>query len=166
MKNDLNSSKVELKSAIQATQKDLNASKTELKSAIEATQRDLNASKTELKSAIQATQKDLRESKTELKAAIQATQNDLRETKKDLQTQIHVLDFKTEGLRNDFSDLRAETGLKLDTIIIAIDGISRKITDGQTELHAMNSALYRHEDMLENHEARIGVLESGGKESK
>jgi hypothetical protein len=62
---------------------------------------------------------------------------------------------------NKLSIFKEDTGQKLDTIINSIDGLAGLITDGRTEQAAMHSALYRHEDMFEKHEVRLGVLEKG-----
>jgi chromosome segregation ATPase len=128
-----------------------------------ATKKDLHAVRDEFKIALE-------ETKTELHSAIQKTKKELEtaihDVKTDLQTQINVLDLKTDRLDDKLSDFKVETGEKLDTIITAVDGLTRLVTDGQTELRAMNAALYRHEDMLSDHETRINVLETGVKESK
>jgi len=132
-----------------------------------ATKKDLKTTKNELETALKTTKNELetalKTTKNELKTALKTTKNELetalKTTKKDLEGRIDVVDWKIGQVENKLSDFKDETGQKLDTIITAVDGLARLITDGQTEKAAMNSALYRHEDMLENHEIRIDILE-------
>ena len=111
-----------------------------------------------------ATKKDIKTTQAGLETALKKTKTELesaiKETKKDLQGQINVLNWKTDQLDDKLSNFRNETGEKLDTIITAVDGLAKLITDGQTEKVAVNSALYRLEDRAENHEKRIGILET------
>jgi len=133
-----------------------------------ATKKDLQATQAGLEKALKETRTDLetaiKETRTDLETAIKETKTELQsaiiETKNDLQGQINVLNWKTDQLDDKLSNFRNETGEKLDTIITAVDGLAKLITDGQTEKVAVNSALYRLEDRAENHERRIGILET------
>jgi archaellum component FlaC len=101
-----------------------------------------------------ATKNDLKMLKNELETTISKTKNELEK-------RIDVVEWKTDQVDNKLSIFKEDTGQKLDTIINSIDGLARLITDVKTEQTAFHSAMYRHEDVLENHEVRLGVLEKG-----
>jgi gas vesicle protein len=164
-KKDLKTTQAGLETALKKTKTELESAikknRTELESVIKETKTDLESSiqknRTELESVIKDT-------KTGLETAIKETRIDLEsaihETKKELQGQINVVNWRMDRIDERLSNFQNESGQKLDTIITAVDGLAKLITDGQTEKVAVNSALYRLEDRAENHEKRIGILET------
>jgi chromosome segregation ATPase len=155
-----------------ATKKDLQATKAGLETALKKTKTELESAikknRTELESAIKKNRTELesaiKKNRTELESVIKETKVDLEsaihETKKELQGQINVVNWRMDRIDERLSNFQNESGQKLDTIITAVDGLAKLITDGQTEKVAVNSALYRLEDRAENHEKRIGILET------
>ena len=60
---------------------------------------------------------------------------------------------------NDLNEFKDETRQHHNTVLNAIDGLARLITDGRTEKAAVDHALIRPDHALADHETRIGALE-------
>jgi archaellum component FlaC len=108
---------------------------------------------------------DLNEVKADLnevKADLNGVKTDLTEVKADLKNvKKEIEHLASQAARNqiDFIEYKEENSQKLDTILISIDGLAKLVTNGQVEKAATESALRRHDNLLEDHETRIGILE-------
>lgn len=114
------------------------------------------ATKSDIQNAIEVSEKKLHNKiasvKTDLNAKIDLVRTDL---KKD----IALVASEVVRLSTDLNDFKQETRQQHHTVLNAIDGLTRLITDNQTEKVAVDHALRRHDVKLENHESRIEVLE-------
>lgn len=71
------------------------------------------------------------------------------------------LRWESSEIRKDLSDFKEQTNEKLDTLLSAIDGLAKLITNGQVEVEkaASEATFQRHERWLEDHNIRIEHLE-------
>ena len=56
-------------------------------------------------------------------------------------------------------ETKEDADRKFDILLTAIDGLTKKVTDFQTEIRSSERTFQRHEEKLENHEKRIDSLE-------
>ena len=134
-----------------ATKKDLEITKNELNKAIDEVKADLN----EVKADLNEVKADL----NEVKADINSVKGELQNVKNELKLDIEHLSIQVARNQVDFHEYKEENRQKLDTVLSSIDGLARLITNGQVEKAATESALRRHDNLLIDHETRIGVLE-------
>jgi phage shock protein A len=78
-----------------------------------------------------------------------------------LEVKIDATEWRTIQLEDRVSNFQEETRQNFNKVISAMDGLASRFTDANIEKASFNSALYRHEDKLDNHEARISALENG-----
>lgn len=66
------------------------------------------------------------------------------------------------NIREDMKllETKADADKKFHLLMAAIDGLAKKIDSYQTEKSAVNHALTRHENKLDNHEERLKKLET------
>ena len=130
-----------------ASKKDLELVEVELHGAIDEVKADV----AELKGDVSELKIDV----TELKQDVGVLKQDMKGVKKD----IAILTVQTSQNTADLLEFKEQNNRQMDTVITAIDGLAKLITNGQVEKTAAESALRRHDNRLEDHETRIGVLE-------
>ena len=116
-----------------------------------ATKKDLEITKNELNKAIIGVKSDLNGVKTDL-SEVKA---DLKNVKKGVE---HLIIQKVRNQDEHFQ-MKEQSRQQFDTLLSAIDGLAKLITNGQVEKAATESALRRHDGRLADHEIRVGVLE-------
>jgi len=132
------------------------ATKADLKKTGDALHSKIDSVKTELHSKIDSV-------KTELHSKIDSVKIELRteiaSVNNNLQKDIERVAIQVVQVSNDLHEFKQETREQHNTVMNAIDGLARLVTNGQTERAAVDHALRRHDHTLENHESRIQVLE-------
>jgi soluble cytochrome b562 len=116
-----------------------------------ATKKDLEITKKELNKAIDGVKADL----SGVKADLSEVKADLKNVKRE----VEHLAIREARNQVDHHEMKEQSRQQFDTLLTAIDGLAKLITDGQVEKVAAESALRRHDNLLEDHETRIGVLE-------
>jgi chromosome segregation ATPase len=144
-----------------ASKKDLEIAKNELNTAIGEVKADLDKVKddlNEVKVDLDKVKVDLNEVKVDLNE-VKVDLNEVKGEIKNVKGDIEHLTIQVAQNQAELSEFKEENRQKQDAILTAIDGLAKLITNGQVEKVATESALRRHENRLEDHEARIGVLE-------
>ena len=70
------------------------------------------------------------------------------------------LRWESYEIRKDMSVFKEQTNEKLDMLLSSIDGLTKLITNDQLEKAASEATFQRHERWLEDHDSRIGHLET------
>ena len=123
-----------------------------------ATKKDLEITKNELNKAIKEVKADLAGVKVDL-AGVKGDLNEVKSDLKNVKKDIEHLAIREARNQVDHFEMKEQSRQQFDTLLTAIDGLAKLITDGQVEKAATESALQRHDDRLADHEIRIGVLE-------
>ncbi|MBC8183457.1 hypothetical protein H8E88_20385 [candidate division KSB1 bacterium] len=133
------------------------------------------ATKDELKKLELVTKEEIRKLATKEEVKKLATKDDLKNlaTKDELKKLATKDELKKLEKRMDnvssavsqiqyqltFFETKEESDRKFNILLTAIDGLTQKVTDFQTEKAAGEHTFQRHERKLENHEERIEQLE-------
>jgi hypothetical protein len=96
----------------------------------------------------------------ELKDSILDLKQGLESKIDDTKQSLEVTEWRMTRLEDRMSDHQEENKRDFNTLFRIMDGLARNFTDANIEKASFNSALYRHEDKLDNHEARISALEN------
>lgn len=140
------------KSELEATKNELLArlaSKEEIKKL--ATKEEIKklATKEEIKKL--ATKKEIKKLATKREIKKLATKDELQKTNR----KIEILANQVALNRQDIVEIKDN----VRTILEIVDGIAKKFEDARTERAALNHALRRHENRIDDHERRIANIE-------
>lgn len=70
-----------------------------------------------------------------------------------------MLQWESHEIRKDLNDFKEEINQKLDKLLSAVDGLAKQFTNSKVEKAASEATFQRHEQWLEDHDARIEWLE-------
>jgi chromosome segregation ATPase len=151
-----------------ASKKDLELTRVELGEKIDEVKADvalLKVDVTVLKEDVKILKVDVAELKvdvTGLKQDVAELKEDVTGLKKDMKevrTDIAILTVQTSQNTADLHEFKELNRRQMDTVITAIDGLAKMITDDRVERAATEHALRRHDHQLDDHEKRIKILE-------
>lgn len=74
---------------------------------------------------------------------------------------LDIIEIKNDvkEMRWEMSDMRHEFDHKFNVVLTGMDNVVKELQDMRTEQAAVNHALFRHDDRLEEHDGRIRKLE-------
>ena len=115
-----------------------------------------------------ATREEIKKLATKEEIKKLATRDELKKLKSLTEEKFNKVDKRLDKLSSAVSQIqyqmtlfetKEESDRKFNILLTAIDGLTQKVTDYQTEKAAGEYTFQRHERKLENHEKRIEQLE-------
>ncbi|MBN1895025.1 hypothetical protein JW906_11040 [bacterium] len=170
MKND-SATKADLKKTADGLHQEISGVETRLKARLTETgkklQKEIAATKTGLRKEITASKNELTTSfKAELREEIATVRTELTgridSVENKLDRRIEHVAVAVVQVSADLNEFKQETRERFNEVMNSMDGLAKNLMDVKTEMIEFNHAFNRHENTLEDHEARIGVLEGKG----
>jgi chromosome segregation ATPase len=137
-----------------ASKKDLELTRVELREKIDEVKADVTVLKEDVK-VLKVDVAGLKVDVGELKQDVSGLKKDMKEVR----TDIAILTVQTSQNTADLHEFKELNKRQMDTVITAIDGLAKLITDDRVEKAATEHALRRHDHQFDDHEKRITILE-------
>jgi chromosome segregation ATPase len=137
-----------------ASKKDLELTRVELGEKIDEVKADVAL----LKADVIVLKEDVKVLKVDV-AELKVDVTGLKKEMKEVRTDIAILTVQTSQNTADLHEFKELNKRQMDTVITAIDGLARLITDDRVERAATERALRRHDHQLDDHEKRVTILE-------